>query len=87
MALALAVWLFVRRQFAVAIFCLIALTLPLTSGIASIVRYSAALPPLQLELSRLLSRNRFVLVATLAAFLVLCFLLTRQWIGGHLALV
>ncbi len=86
-ALFLAAWVTVRRDFAAGLFCLIALVLPLTSGIASIVRYSAALAPLQHEASRLLSRNRILMAATLAAFMALCFLLTQQWIGDHLALV
>lgn len=76
-----------RRQWGLALFCLIAILLPISAGLASIVRYTAALAPLALLLAALLGRNRATAAIAAAIFAVLCYLLTQEWIRGSLVLV
>jgi len=88
LGLGLSLWLFFgRRQYGVATFCLIAIILPIFSGLASTVRYITALSPLTLELSVLLSRWRVLAGITAAAFMIACYFTTRAWLEAHLALV
>ena len=85
--LALAGWLAARRQYGVALFAALCIVLPLSSGLASMVRYVTGLAPIGLAMCELIARSRLAAVAALTAFLVAGYFFTQQWIGGHLALV
>jgi hypothetical protein len=79
--------LFRRRQWAGGTFSLIALVVPLFAGMASMLRFTAALAPVAIEAVRLLSANRIVFAIALLAFLVGDYVVTMNWIGGALSLV
>ncbi|MEO5806272.1 hypothetical protein [Devosia sp.] len=85
--IALSIWLGFRKQLPAAVFCGICLVLPLFAGMASMMRFVAGLPPLSIELMKLLSRNKVSTVLFLLLFLVLDFEFTLGWLGGALALV
>lgn len=76
-----------KRHFAEAVFGFLCLFTPLFAGMASILRFTAALAPVVLETMRLLSINRWVWAASLLGFLVADYFVTTQWIGGALSLV
>lgn len=84
---ALAVVLLVRRQYAMAVFSLMCLTVPLFAGMASMQRFTAALAPLALILCQLLASHRWFFVAALLAFLASGYVATIGWLTGSLALV
>jgi hypothetical protein len=86
-ALGLVVVLAARRQYGMALFCLIAIVLPISSGMASIIRYSAALVPLVLTLTSILVVSRISAWGSVGVFLLLCYVFTGYWIGGYLAFV
>lgn len=85
--LALSAWLAWRRRFGVALFCAICLVLPLSSGLASLVRYTVGLAPLGLAAMEILSARRPLAWLAVALFLAGCYAFTAAWIGDHLALV
>jgi hypothetical protein len=85
--LALSGWLAWRRRYGVALFCAICLVLPLSAGLASLVRYTVGLAPLGLAAMEILSARRALAWLAIALFLVGCYVFTAAWIGGHLALV
>ncbi|AZO08674.1 MULTISPECIES: hypothetical protein [unclassified Mesorhizobium] len=87
LGLALSAVLAARRQFGAALFCAMALILPLTSNLASMVRYVVGLAPLTMMTAVLLSAWKATLVAALIVFLVTCYFMTVAWLGGYLALV
>lgn len=84
--LGLSVMLAVRRQYGAALFCAIAITLPLTSNLASMVRYVVGLAPLSMLAAVLLSASKPTFAAALIFFLATCYFMTVAWLGGHLAL-
>jgi hypothetical protein len=84
---ALAILLLVRRQFAMGVFSLIALTAPLFAGMASTMRFTAALGPVALEFCRFLSANRWVFAGALLLLLVGGYWATVGWFTGWLGLV
>jgi hypothetical protein len=86
-ALGLVAVLVARKQYGLAVFCLIAIVLPISSGLASIVRYIGALVPLVMTLVSILALTRVSAVIAVCMFLVLCYFFTGRWIGGYLALV
>jgi hypothetical protein len=86
-ALALCAVLAMRKQYGAAAFCTICVILPITSGLASIVRYVCALVPLTTLLACLLARSRFSFHLALIAILTSCYFVTIAWFRGHLALV
>ncbi|RRH97220.1 hypothetical protein EH240_21440 [Mesorhizobium tamadayense] len=86
-ALALSAVLAVRRQFGAALFCAMALILPLTSNLASMVRYVVGLAPLTMLTAVLLSASKPTFVVVLIVFVATCYFMTVAWLGGYLALV
>jgi len=76
-----------RRAFAAAVFCTLSLLLALTSGVESMLRFVAALAPLNLVLAQLLGRWRWSFWLGLAACLALDFLFTREWLHQRGALM
>jgi hypothetical protein len=78
--------LFFRRQYGAAVFCVVCIVLPMTSGLASIVRYVAVLVPLTTTLMALLAA-RWLFVPSLLMLLSACYFVTAAWFGGFLALV
>ncbi len=85
--LALSVLLLIRRQYAAAAFCLICLVVPLSAGMASMLRFVAALSPIVLALMLLLARWQVVFVIALLGFVVADYAFTVGWLEEWLALV
>ncbi|TIT21823.1 MAG: hypothetical protein E5W86_18470, partial [Mesorhizobium sp.] len=85
--LALCLVLGARRQYGAALFCAVSIILPLTTNLASMVRYVVGLAPLAILVAVLLSASKLTFVAALALFLAACYFMTVAWIGGYLALV
>jgi len=79
--------LVLRKRYAMAIYCIIALTLPLFAGMASMLRFVAGLAPMPLMLSELLARNRWVFAGSLLVFLAASYFTTIGWLTGYLTLV
>ena len=77
----------VRKRFDMAIYSVIALTLPLFAGMASMLRFVAGLAPMSLLLSELLARNRWLFGASLLLFLVSCYGITIAWMKWVITLV
>lgn len=84
---ALATVLLVRRQFAMGVYALICITLPLFAGMASMLRFNAALAPIPLLLTQLLATKRWLFVTALLGFLVAGYFTTIGWLTGYLSLV
>jgi hypothetical protein len=82
----LSIVLLVKRRFAMATYALIALTLPLFAGMASMLRFVSGLAPMPLLLCELLGRNRIVFAAALL-LLVGAWFGTVGWLTEYLALV
>ena len=76
-----------RRKWAGATFSLISLTIPLFAGMASTLRFTAALAPLAIEGARILGANRIVFAIALLGFLVADYFVAQNWITGALSLV
>jgi len=85
--LALTAILFWRRRVPAALFSLVCILVPLAAGLASMVRFMVAQPPLVLQLVELLGRSRIAIVLALAGFLVADYYFTIAWLGGYLTLV
>lgn len=75
-----------RRQYAEALFSVICLGLPLFTGLASMIRFTAALAPVIVLLSRLLAKHRWLFAMSLLLMLLLDYGITIYWFGGHIAL-
>ncbi|WP_299644251.1 hypothetical protein [Devosia sp.] len=84
---ALAIALLVRRQYAMGVYALICLTLPLFAGMASMLRFTAALAPIPLMLTRLLATYRWLFAVSLIVLLAAGYLATIGWLTGYLSLV
>ena len=84
---ALAILLLVRKQFAMGIFSLICLTGPLFAGMASTMRFTAALGPLALTACQVLAANRWVFAIALLVMLAGGYYATVGWFTGWLGLV
>lgn len=76
-----------RRQWPAALFALLAIVIPLTAGLASMLRFMAAMAPLTITLMTLLARWRWLFVVSLAGLLVSAWFVTLAWLGGNIALV
>ena len=76
-----------RRKWAGATFSTIALIVPLFAGMASMLRFTAALAPLAIEGAKVLGANRIVFALALLGFLVADYYVTQNWITGALSLV
>lgn len=83
----LTVILVLRKRYAMAIYCVMALTLPLFAGMASMLRFVAGLAPMPLLLSELLGRNRWVFAVSLLVFLAAGYFTTIGWLREYLTLV
>jgi len=79
--------LFAQRRLGEAVFSTVALVLPLFTGVASMIRFVAALAPLYLLVARLLSRHPLLLVGGVLALLYLDYSVTIVWLGGYVALI
>jgi hypothetical protein len=84
---ALAVLLLVRRQFAMGVFSLLCLTGPLFAGMASMLRFTAALGPVALMFCKVLAANRWIFAVSLLALLAGGYFATIGWLTGYVALV
>jgi hypothetical protein len=71
-----------RRQTPAAIFCLLCIIAPLTSGVASMLRFISALAPLNILVARLLARSRLVFYAALVILPILSIVGTIGWLDG-----
>jgi hypothetical protein len=76
-----------KRRYPEALFCIICLVLPLCAGMASMLRFVAALSPIVLLAMSLLARRRAVFAAVLVAFVVGDWFFTVGWLEEWLALV
>ncbi len=76
-----------RRQYAAVAFCLVCIVLPLTAGMASMLRFVVALSPLMLALMGLLARSRLAFLASLCIFIVADYFCTIGWLTEYLSLV
>lgn len=82
--MAVLVW---RRKWAGATFSFVSLVIPLFAGMASTLRFTAALAPLAIEGAKILGANRVVFAIALVGFLVADYFVTQNWITGALSLV
>jgi hypothetical protein len=85
--LALCGALFATKRYAEAIFCALSLLLALGNGVESMVRFVAALAPLNLVAAELLARKRSLFWLVLLASMALDYVLTQQWLHQHGALM
>jgi len=76
-----------RRRWPEALFCIICVLLPLTAGLASMLRFMSALAPVVLLLTELAGRNRITATIVCAVLLAGGYVTSLGWFGGHLALV
>ncbi len=63
------------------------LTVPLFAGMASMLRFTAALAPVALTFNRLLAARGWLFAIALLALLAGGYFATIGWLGGYLALV
>ncbi|MDR3470154.1 MAG: hypothetical protein P4M09_00425 [Devosia sp.] len=85
--LAVTAVLAIRRQFAVALFSLICLVVPLSAGMASMLRFVVALSPVVLPVIALLAKWRPLFVVSLIAFVAADYFFTIGWLEEWLPLV
>ena len=79
--------LLLRRKWAAGTFSIISLTVPLFAGMASTLRFTAAMAPLPILGSRLLARNWAITALVVLGFFVADYYVARAWIEGALSLV
>jgi hypothetical protein len=84
---ALALYLLVRRQYAMGVYALMCLTAPLFAGMASMMRFTAALGPVALAFCQVLAIKRWIFAIALLALLAGGYFATIGWLTGYLALV
>lgn len=84
---ALSIVLLVRKRYGMAVYSLICLTLPLFAGMASVLRFTAALAPMPLMLTELLARRRWLFTVALLVMLAAGYFTTIGWLTGYLSLV
>jgi len=76
-----------QRRYPVAVFALISLVIPLSAGMASMLRFVVALSPVVLPVIALLARWRWLFIVSLVAFVVSDYFFTVGWLSEWLALV
>lgn len=86
-AFLLTLCLFLTRRIGMGIFALIALTLPLFAGLASMIRFTAGMAPLSILLANWLSRTRIGFIIGLGAIFVSAWFVTLAWYNWSAALV
>lgn len=84
---ALSIVLLVKKRYGMAVYSLICLTLPLFAGMASVLRFTAALAPMPLQLAELLARRRWLFALSLLGLLATGYFTTIGWLTGYLSLV
>lgn len=85
--LAMTAVLAVQRKYPIAVFCLISLIVPLSAGMASMLRFVVALSPVVLPVMAFLARWRWLFVVSLLVFVASDYFLTVGWLKEWLALV
>ena len=85
--LAMTIVMAARRQFPAALFCLICLTLPLAAGLASMLRFVAALAPVPVTAMSLLAARPWLSYVALAVIIIGGYFGTVGWLTGVLTLV
>ncbi len=76
-----------RRQWAAAVFALLAIIIPLSAGLASMLRFMTGMAPLTITLMTLLARHRWLFAVSMLVILVGAWFTTLAWLGGNIALV
>jgi len=76
-----------RRQWPAVLFALLGIVIPLAAGLASMLRFMAAMAPLTITLMTVLARWRWLFVVSLLGLLVSAWFVTLAWLGGNVALV
>ena len=84
--IALTIVLAWRRQWPAGVFCLLASFIPLAAGLASMLRFMAAMAPLTITLMTMLAARRWLFWLSLVLLLVGAFTPTLAWLGGNVAL-
>jgi hypothetical protein len=77
----------VKRHWPAVIFCLFCIIIPLAAGLASMLRFMAAMAPITITLAILFGRYRPVFAVALAGLLIGAWFVTLAWLGGNVALV
>lgn len=83
----LSIVLLAKKRFGMATYSLVALTLPLFAGMASMLRFVSGLAPMPLLLCELLGKNRIVFALSLLLMLAGAWYGTVGWLTQYLALV
>lgn len=76
-----------RRQWGAVVFALLAILIPLAAGLASMMRFMAAMAPITITAATLLARWRWLFIVSLAGLLAGAWFTTLAWLGGNVALV
>jgi hypothetical protein len=76
-----------QRKYPIALFSLVSLIVPLSAGMASMLRFVVALSPVVLPVMALLARWRWLFVVSLVAFVASDYFFTVGWLKEWLALV
>jgi hypothetical protein len=76
-----------QRRYPIALFSLVCLIVPLSAGMASMLRFVVALSPVVLPVIALLARWRLVFIVTLLAFIAADYFFTVGWLEEWLPLV
>ena len=76
-----------RRQWPAVVFALLVIFIPLAAGLASMLRFMAAMAPLTITLMTILAKNRIVFAMSLAVLLIGAYTTTLAWLGNNIALV
>ncbi|SEQ14683.1 hypothetical protein SAMN05428969_2185 [Devosia sp. YR412] len=76
-----------RRQWPAVIFALLAIVIPLAAGLASMMRFMAAMAPITITAATLLARWRWLFIVSLVGLLAGSWFATLAWFGGNVALV
>jgi hypothetical protein len=85
--LAITALLALRRQYPAALFCLLCIVVPLSAGMASMLRFIVALSPLVLVAMGWLATSRVIWAMALLAFIVGDYAFTVGWLKEWLTLV
>lgn len=75
-----------RRQWPAVVFCLLAIFVPLAAGLASMLRFMAAMAPLTITLMTMLAARNWLFWLSLGLLLIGSFTTTLAWLGGNVAL-
>lgn len=76
-----------QKKYAAALFCVLCLIVPLSAGMASMLRFVTALSPVVLTLMLLLARWRIVFWLALLGFVAADYFFTVGWLKEYLTLV